>query len=337
LKKFLCMRIFIQGCKNLQRQNKNNKMTNIIEIKNVSKTFKNSQGKKVKALDNISLNIKKGEIFGLLGANGAGKTTLISIMLGVLSKDSGTISIFNKDLETNLDYIKPKINIVSGFSMVGSILNTREYLNYFAMLYDVKNKKAKVDYAVKMLRLENKEKMQVKDLSSGYKQRVLLAKALLNDPEIIFMDEPTVGLDVSIAIKIRDLIEKLKKKGTTIIFTSHNLNEVEQLCDNITLISNGKILQSGTINEIKKRIRDNKILEVMCKRSDELIKIIKKYNEVKNVNKVNNKIIIKIKEENKVDLVMKKIMNSNFIIFSIRKIEPTLEEAFLNIVNGEKS
>ncbi len=309
-------------------------MNNIIEIKNVTKTF-NKKGNRTIALDNVSITVKKGEIFGLLGSNGAGKTTLINILLGLITRDSGKISMLGMDLDEKLDSIKPRINIVSGFTMVGMLLNVEEYLNYFAMLYNIKEKKKRIDYAIHAVGLETKKKEIVLDLSSGYKQRVLLAKSLLNKPEIIFMDEPTVGLDVSIAIKIRKLICDLQKQGTTIIFTSHNLSEVEQLCDRITLISEGKIIQSGTIEEIKKRIKTNKIIEVVCKKPEDLLKMVKKLKQVEEAKIVSDKVIIKMKNVKDVDFIMKKIVNSNHIIISIRKIEPTLEEAFLNIMNGE--
>jgi len=311
-------------------------MDNIIEIKNVSKIFDKGKKTVVKALDNVSISVKKGEIFGLLGSNGAGKTTLINILVGLLTRDSGRISMLGMNFDKRLDEIKPRINIVSGFTMVCLSLSVREYLNYFSMLYDVKEIEKVVDNAIKLVGLESKRNTLVKNLSSGYKQRVLLAKGLLNNPEIIFMDEPTVGLDVSVAIRIRKLISKLKAQGTTIIFTSHNLSEVEQLCDRITLISNGKIIESGSIKEIKKRIMNNKIIEVICKKTNDLAKMVKKLKQVENVEIVGNNLIIKAKTTKDVDFIMKKIINSNYIIISIRKIEPTLEEAFLHIMDKEE-
>lgn len=308
-------------------------MNNIIEIKNVSKTFDKGKKTAVKALDNVSISVKKGQIFGLLGSNGAGKTTLINILMGLITRDSGRISILGMNLDKELDKIKPRINIVSGFTMVCLNLTVREYLNYFSMLYDVKGIKKVVDNAIALVGLETKKNILVKSLSSGYKQRVLLAKGLLNNPEIIFMDEPTVGLDVSIAIRIRKLISKLKAQGTTIIFTSHNLSEVEQLCDRITLISNGKIIESGSIKEIKKRIMNNKIIEVVCKKTDDLAAMVKKLKQVESVDVAGNNIIIKAKTTKDVDFIMKKIINSNHMIILIRKIEPTLEEAFLHIMD----
>lgn len=306
-----------------------------IVIKNVSKTF--VEGKEtIKALDNVSLSVKAGEILGLLGANGAGKTTLISILIGLLSRDKGKVFLLGKDIDKGMDSIKRKINIITGFTMVDVNVSVNEYLKYFALLYNIKDKKNKINEVIKKVELNGKEKAMVRSLSSGYKQRVLFAKALLNEPKVIFMDEPTVGLDVGIAIKFRKMITALKKEGAAIIFTSHNLSEVEQLCDRIVLIAKGKIVQSGSIEEIKKRIRNNKIVEVACKRTDEFGYMMKELKEVKTVKILGDKVIIEAKTVKDVDKIMRKAINSEHIIISIRKIEPTLEEAFLNMMSGKK-
>jgi len=306
-----------------------------IEVKNLSKTF--IEGKSItKAVDNISFSVNAGEIFGLLGQNGAGKTTIISILTGLLTRDKGKVWLLGMDLDKDLEKIKPKTNIVTGFTMIDSLFSVEEYLRYFALLYDVKNKEDKIKEVIERTELTEKMNVFVRGLSSGYKQRLLFAKALLNDPEIIFMDEPTVGLDVSIAIKFRKMIKELKRAGTTIIFTSHNLTEVEQLCDEIALISKGKIVQMGSIEDIKRRIRNNKIIEVVCKRTTEFGYMMKEMNDVKDVKILGDKVIVEAKTVRGVDNIMKKAINSEYIIISMRKIEPTLEEAFLKIISDKK-
>jgi len=304
-----------------------------IKICNVSKVYTDGKSK-VQALDGVSFNIKKGEILGLLGTNGAGKTTLISILCGLLSKDSGNVKILGLDLEKDLDEIKARINVVFGFTMVSINMTVFEFLNYYALLYGVDDK-CLISELIKEFSLEKKKEALVRDLSSGYKQRVLLAKALLNRPEIIYMDEPTVGLDVGMAIRIRKIICSLKEKGTTIIFTSHNLEEVEQLCDRIVLISRGKIVQVGTIEEIKGRIRDNTIVEVVCKSPESFMRMMKKDPIVKKASMVSDKVIIVAKNEKDVNDIIRKSVNSTHIIISIRKIEPTLEQAFLSLMEGD--
>lgn len=307
----------------------------IIKIKNLVKTYK-AEGKTIEAVSNVSFSVKKGEIFGLLGPNGAGKTTIITILAGLLSKDKGSVFLLGMDLDKDIEKIKQKTNIVTGFTMIDSLFSVEEYLRYFALLYNIKHKEYKIKEVIEKAELSGKENALIRGLSSGYKQRVLFAKALLNEPKIIFMDEPTVGLDVGIAIKFRKMITALKRDGTTIIFTSHNLSEVEQLCDRITLISKGKIVQSGSIEDIKKRIRNNKILEVVCKKTNEFGYMMKELKEVKNVKILGDKVIVEAKTVKGINNIMKKAINSDYIIISIRKIEPTLEEAFLKIISGKK-
>lgn len=306
-----------------------------IEIKGLVKVY-NDEGKTIEAVSNVSFSVKEGEIFGLLGPNGAGKTTIINILAGLLSKDKGCVFLLGMDLDKDIEKIRQKTNIVTGFTMIDLLFSVEEYLKYFAMLYSVKNKEHKIKAVIEKAELTGKKHALVRDLSSGYKQRLLFAKALLNDPKIIFMDEPTVGLDVGIAIKFRKMIYELKKKGTTIIFTSHNLLEVEQLCDRIALISKGKIVQSGSIEEIKKRIKNNKIIEVVCKKTNEFGYMMKELKEVKDVKVLGDRVIVEAKTIKSVDNIMKKAVKSEYIIMSIRRIEPTLEEAFLEIISGKK-
>ena len=226
----------------------------VLKIQNLNKEF-GKGNKKVSALNNVSFNIKKGEIFGLLGPNGAGKTTLISIMCGLLEKDSGKVQIVGKDLDTEITEIRKKINLMLGFTGIGMSLTVREFLNYYCMLYDLDNSKKRIAKAMDAVDITDKKDMKTLDLSSGYKQRALLAKALLNEPELLLLDEPTVGLDVEISIKIRSLIKQLQKKGTSILLTTHNMYEVEELCDRIALISHGKIIAQGSVDDIKSMIK----------------------------------------------------------------------------------
>jgi ABC-2 type transport system ATP-binding protein len=304
----------------------------VLEIENVTKIFPEGD---VRALDKVSFDVTKGEIVGLLGANGAGKTTLISILTGLLTRDGGRITVLGKDLDKHIDYILSRVSIVTGFTMVEIGLSVREFLTYYAMLYKVKDRQRKISRLIKVFKLTKMEHTRVLDLSSGYKQRLLLAKGLLNDPEIIYMDEPTVGLDIGMALRVRKAVAELGKGGTTILFTSHNLAEVEQLCNRIVLINRGKVVRIGTIEDIKKGIRNNKLLEVDCKRTEDMLAYARSLKEVKEARIVGGKVMIEARNEAQVDGIIRNIVNSDHIILSLRKTDPTLEEAFLNIVNGE--
>ncbi len=302
---------------------------NAVTISHLTKQFGS-----VKALDNVTLSLKKGEIFGLLGPNGAGKTTLISIVCGLLQKDAGKIEILGKDHDTQLHFIQQKINLVLGFTGIGMHLSVKEFLTYFCYLYNLDNVEQRIQHAMEAVSLTDKADVLTLDLSSGYKQRVLLAKALLNDPEVILLDEPTVGLDVDIAIKIRGLIQDLKKKGTTILLTTHNMYEVEELCDHIALISKGQIIASGTVTEIKKMIKLDKIIEVEVENPDKLSKEMRKQKYVSSIHKVGDSLHITVQSYGDVRKVMKHLASSTHHVYLVKLVEPTLEEAFLKLVRG---
>ena len=306
----------------------------VLKIQNLNKEF-GKGNKKVFALNNVSFNIKKGEIFGLLGPNGAGKTTLISIMCGLLEKDSGKVQIVGKDLDTEITEIRKKINLMLGFTGIGMSLTVREFLNYYCMLYDLDNSKKRIAKAMDAVDITDKKDMKTLDLSSGYKQRALLAKALLNEPELLLLDEPTVGLDVEISIKIRSLIKQLQKKGTSILLTTHNMYEVEELCDRIALISHGKIIAQGSVDDIKSMIKVDKIIEVEVDNLKEFAKAVRKQKYVISSKVFQDVVHVKVSSYAFVRKVLDYLSKSKFRIYSIRLVEPTLEEAFVKIISGK--
>ncbi len=220
-------------------------------VQNAVKRFK--QGPKtILALDDVSLEIKQGEIFGLLGPNGAGKTTLISAVCGLLTLDGGQITVFGKNALTQRNEIIKDLNLVTGFAGLLSGMSVEDLLQYYAYLYAIPDSKTAIEKAIQESGLEEKRKQLAYTLSSGYKQRFYIAKALLASPKLLLLDEPTVGLDVSMALKIRGLIKDLKKQGLTILLTTHYMLEAEQLCDRVALINEGKIVAQGTVNELRK-------------------------------------------------------------------------------------
>lgn len=217
---------------------------NIISINNVCKNYKSK-----KALDNISLTIKHGELFGLLGVNGAGKTTLIKILCGLTKKSSGKITINNYDLDNEIDKIKEIIDISPQETSVANNLTVKENLEFFANIYHTNNANT-IDELVRTFNLAEVLNQKAKTLSGGYKRRLSIALALVSKPKILFLDEPTLGLDVFARRELWNIIKKLRK-SITIILTSHYLEEIENLCDKVAILSNGKILKTGTIQEIK--------------------------------------------------------------------------------------
>ena len=216
----------------------------IIKIDNVSKSYKDN-----KALDNVSLEINKGELFGLLGVNGAGKTTLIKILCGLTLKSGGKITINDFNLDNQMDKIKEIIDISPQETSVANNLTVKENLDFFASIYNKDNSQV-IDEVINVFNLHDVLNQRAKTLSGGYKRKLSIAIALISKPKILFLDEPTLGLDVFARRELWGIINKLKEE-ITIILTSHYLEEIEHLCDRVGVLQKGKLLQVGTIEEIK--------------------------------------------------------------------------------------
>ena len=238
---------------------------NIITIDNVCKNYKSK-----KALDNVSLSIKQGELFGLLGVNGAGKTTLIKILCGLTKKTSGTITINNFNLDKEIDKIKEIIDISPQETSVANNLTVKENLEFFGNIYN-NNDANTINEIVDIFNLNEVLNQRAKTLSGGYKRRLSIAIALISKPKILFLDEPTLGLDVFARRELWNIIKNLQK-NITIILTSHYLEEIENLCDRVAILSNGKLLKTGTIEEIK-QITNTQNFE------DAFIKLVEAKNE----------------------------------------------------------
>ena len=219
-----------------------------IEIKNLNKQYNN-----ILAVKNINFKINKGSIVGLLGPNGCGKTTTIGMMLGLIKPTSGSVFINGKDIENenNRTKILEKVNFISPYVELPKKLTVEENLKVYGKLYGVNNLQNKISDLMKQLNLLEFKKRKTGELSSGQKNRVSLAKALINEPEILFLDEPTASLDPDVGDYIRTYLENFaSKKDTTILLASHNMNEVERLCNEVMMMKNGKIIDKGTCSSL---------------------------------------------------------------------------------------
>ena len=219
-----------------------------IQIKNLSKQYNN-----ISAVKNINFNISKGSIVGLLGPNGCGKTTTIGMMLGLIKPSSGSVFINDQNIENenNRTKILEKVNFISPYVELPKKLTVEENLKIYGRMYGVNNLQDKISDLMKQLNLLEFKKRKTGELSSGQKNRVSLAKALINDPEILLLDEPTASLDPDVGDYIRTYIESFaSKKGTTILLASHNMNEVERLCNEVMMMKNGSIIDKGTCNSL---------------------------------------------------------------------------------------
>jgi len=227
-----------------------------IEIKNLNKNYNN-----ILAVKDLNFKINKGSIVGLLGPNGCGKTTTIGMMLGLIKPTSGSVFIGGKNIENenNRTKILEKVNFISPYVELPKKLTIEENLKVYGKMYGVNNLKEKISNLMEQLNLLEFKKRKTGELSSGQKNRVSLAKALINDPEILLLDEPTASLDPDVGDYIRTYIEDFaSKKSTTILLASHNMNEVERLCNEVMMMKKGKIIDKGTCsNLINKHGRKN--------------------------------------------------------------------------------
>ena len=221
-----------------------------VQVKNLTKKFKNSI-----AVNKINFSIEKNKTVGLLGPNGCGKTTSIGMMLGLITPSEGEIIIDNKNLDkTDRVSFLSKMNFASPYVELPKRLTVKQNLQVYGRLYGVKNLEKKINEISKELDIKNFLEKKTGELSSGQKNRVTLAKSLINDPEILFLDEPTASLDPDIGDYVRGYIESYKSKNKiTILLASHNMAEVERLCDSIIMMKNGKIIDEGTCEEIIKK------------------------------------------------------------------------------------
>ena len=233
----------------------------IVEVKGLTKVFK-----LLKAVDNVSFDIYPGEILGLLGPNGAGKTTIIHMLLGLTAPASGDIKVFGFDLKKNREKIIQDVNFSSSYVSMPNSLTVKESLKVFARLYKVKEKEKRISELLKIFEIEDIEDKLVRNISSGHQTRLNLAKALINNPKILFLDEPTTSLDPDIADKTRSLLKSIKKnRSLSILYTSHNMKEMEEMSDRIIFLYRGKIIAEGRPEEIIRDFRRKNLEEVFLK------------------------------------------------------------------------
>ena len=233
-----------------------------IQIKNLSKKYKDTV-----AVNNINFSIEKNKTLGLLGPNGCGKTTSIGMMLGLIKPTSGEILIDNKNIDSfKRDEILSRINFASPYIELPKKLTVRQNLEVYGRLYGIKDLKDRIEEISEDLDIKNFFSRKTGELSSGQKNRVSLAKSLINKPEILFLDEPTASLDPDIGDFVRTYIQKYRSKNqVTVLLASHNMNEVERLCDSIIMMKNGEIIDRGTCEEIIKKHGRNNLEETFLK------------------------------------------------------------------------
>ncbi len=240
------------------------------QLKKVYRSRITSQ--EIMALNGVSLTVNRGEIFAILGPNGAGKTTFLNCLSLLLEPDAGEISIFGMDARKESRAIRRRINMSSGNSNFPWCMTVREILYFYGSLYGLwgTTLKSKIEELLQLLDLENMVSRQFEELSTGSKQKLSLAKALINSPEILFLDEPTIGLDVNVAIQLRKFIKKMnEEKKVTLLLTTHYMKEAEDLAHRVAFLQKGRILALGTPEELKKRATAQNMEEVFLQLHNE--------------------------------------------------------------------
>lgn len=312
----------------------------MIEVKNVTKKYPN-----IKAVDNINFTIKDGEVVGFLGPNGAGKTTTMNMITGFIEPTEGQIIINGFDIVKKSKKAKKQIGYMPEGVPLYTELTAREFVNYMAELKDVKAKERKeaVEKAIEETGLKDVQNNLIKNLSRGYKQRVSMAGALVGNPEVIILDEPTVGLDPKQITEIRSLIKELGKKHT-VILSSHILSEVSQICERVIIINHGKIVAIDTPENLENKTKEKNTILVTVEDKNEKMKNLKE--EVKEIEEIK---LVKDNEDgtkqyavtsaDKVDLrkkIFEILPKQDITIFELKKDESTLEDAFIKLIDSDK-
>lgn len=309
-------------------------MENVIEVKNLSKEYK-----KIKAIDNLSFEVKKGEILGLLGPNGSGKSTTINCILSLLKFNKGSIKIFGEEMKPNAYDIKRKIGVVFQDIAVFNELTVYENVDYFCGLY-IKDKSTRKQYiaeAISLVGLEEFRKFYPKQLSGGLLRRLNIACGIAHKPEIIILDEPTVAVDPQSRNNILEGIKKLREKGATIIYTTHYMEEVEIICDRVIILDKGKILATGTTDKLKKLASiEEKITVEVNNLNESHIEKLKKSKNVAEVTYTNNILLVTYKDgDNNLVSLMDYLKKESVKYNKIYSERPTLNDVFLELTGKE--
>lgn len=309
-------------------------MENIIEVKTLTKKYKEK-----KAVDDLSFDVYKGEILGLLGPNGSGKSTTINCILSLLNFNSGDIKIFGKEMTPNAYDIKRKIGVVFQDVAVFDELTVYDNIDYFCGLYitDKNTRKKYIEEAIKLVGIEEYKKYYPKQLSGGLLRRLNIACGIAHKPEIIFLDEPTVAVDPQSRNNILDGIEQLRKNGATIVYTTHYMEEVEILCDRVIIIDKGKIIASGTTDKLKEMARIKEKVSVETKEiKDNNISEIKKLPCVEDASYKDNILLVSYTDEsNNLENIISYLKSNDIKYSRIFSERPTLNDVFLELTGKE--
>ena len=305
---------------------------NILSVKNLKKIYSNKQANEAYALNDLNLDVKEGEIFGLLGPNGAGKTTFINILAGTVIKTAGQVSVDSFDLDKNPRQIRASVGIVPQEVNLDPFFSPRKLLELQAGLYGIEKKDRITDTILKLVSLEKQANSYARSLSGGMKRRLLVAKALVHQPPIVFLDEPTAGVDVVLRQNLWENVRMLNDHGVTIILTTHYLEEAEKMCDRIAILNKGNIVALDSTKNLLNRIQTKKVTF----KTDKKVNIEEKnLDSIKIISSSESEICVSY-EKSKINFeeLINLIKINNVKIIDISTDDGDLEDVFLRLTKN---
>ncbi len=302
---------------------------NILSVEGLSYSYG-----KVEAVDNVSFNVEKGQIFSFLGPNGAGKTTIINVLTTLLQIQKGKVTISGFDLVKQQNSIRQSIGIVFQDQTLDMNLSVWETMEFHGRIYSIPKevRRQRIDELLKVVELTDKRKALVKTLSGGMKRRLEIARGLLTRPTLLFLDEPTIGLDIYTRMNIWSYMKKVNKEGVTIFLTTHYMDEADQLSDTICIIDKGKIVTSGTSESLKNALGQDMIY-LETNNDEKTALIIKDMAEVKTITKSSSKgLVVSLNEEGShlIPRIIEKIKNAGIEVESVNLKKPSLDDVFIH-------
>jgi len=306
----------------------------MIEVENLRKEYDG-----LIALDDISFKVEEGEIFAFLGPNGAGKTTTINIMMGFIYPTSGRVRIFNQDITKNGKKIKKRIGFLPEELGFYGTLTAYEHMDFYGRLFGMPKaeREERILELLEMVGLLERKDSKLREYSHGMKQRLGIAQALINEPELLILDEPTSGLDPRASYEVRNIIKELGKKGITIFLSSHLLYEVQQICDTAAIIDKGKLVKKDSIKNLINEIKGKGIkVRITClNMNDDIIEAIRGIKGIQEMRTKDNKLIIKVASDETVAEINSAIVKAGGKVIRMEELVPDLEEVFLKLTGRE--
>jgi ABC-2 type transport system ATP-binding protein len=304
----------------------------MIHAENLTKKFGN-----ITAVDDISFDIEEGKIFGFLGPNGAGKTTTIRMLSTLIKPTNGKIIIDQRDIQKNGEYVRSIIGILTETPGLYEKISAYENLNYFSGFYSIteSKKKENIEKFLKMFELWDRKDDLVKSFSKGMKQKLALARALIHEPKILFLDEPTAGLDPESAFMVRNFIERLKNdEKTTVFLCTHNLEEASNLSDIVCIIKN-KIIKISTLEELQRNKKGKKVEIVLSSNAEKFSSIFTQFKEISSIEFIKNRANLSLENPETINpLIIKKLVDAGAEIIFFNDIKASLEEIYLDLVKN---